>query len=41
MTLVMAAAAFLAWISADQRRVVFGKRDKTSLKAEAASLPPA
>ena len=36
MTLVMAAAAFLAKLSADQRRAAFGKRDKTSPLAVAA-----
>lgn len=30
MSLVMTAAAFLAKLSADQRRIAFGKRDKTS-----------
>ena len=30
MSLVMAAAAFLAKLSADQRHAAFGKRDKTS-----------
>ena len=33
MSLVMAAAAFLAKLSADQRRTAFGKRDKTSPNA--------
>ena len=36
MSLVMAAAGFLAKLSADQRRIAFGKRDKTSPKAAAA-----
>jgi SRSO17 transposase len=34
-SLVMAAAAYLAKLSADQRRVAFGKRDKTSPAAAA------
>ena len=41
MTLVMAAAAFLAKLSVDQRRIAFGKRDKTrpnALKATGPSL---
>ena len=36
MTLVMAAAAFLANLAADQRRHAFGKRKTAILKAEAA-----
>ena len=36
MSLVMAAAAFLAKLSADQLRTAFGKRDKTSPQANAA-----
>lgn len=36
MSLVMAAAAFLAKLAADQRRTAFGKRDKTSPSAPAA-----
>jgi len=36
MTLVMAAAAFLAKLGADQRRTAFAKRDKTSPSAAAA-----
>ena len=35
-SLVMATAAFLAKLSADQRRTAFGKRDKTSPQAAAA-----
>jgi SRSO17 transposase len=36
MSLVIAAAAFLAKLSADQRRIAFAKRDKTSPAAAAA-----
>ena len=36
MSLVMAAAAYLAKLSADQLRSAFGKEDKTSPKAKAA-----
>ena len=36
MTLVMAAAAYLAKLSADRRRLAFGKEDKTSPSAAAA-----
>lgn len=36
MSLVIAAAAFLAKLSADQRRIAFGKQDKTSPAAAAA-----
>ena len=37
MSLVMAAAAFLVRLSADQRRSAFGKRDKTSPEVLAAA----
>ena len=37
MTLVMAAAAYLAKLSADRRRHAFGKEDKTSPSAAAAA----
>lgn len=37
MSLVMAAAAFLAKLSANQRRIAFGKRDKTSPAAVVAA----
>lgn len=37
MSLVMAASAFLARLSADQRRIAFSKRDKTSPKIFAAA----
>ena len=36
MSLVMAAAAFLARIAADQRRVAFGKRNETSPQPQTA-----
>ena len=37
MSLVMAAAAYLAKLAADQRRTAFGKGDKTSPNALAAA----